>query len=61
MPRSSARINGLQTHESGDNYLDARRSPELNPDEFVWNDLKNNSLGRKAITCVEMMKHSKNT
>lgn len=31
-------------------------SPELNPDEFVWNDLKNNSLGRKAVTCVEMMK-----
>ena len=31
-------------------------SPELNPDEFVWSDLKNNSLGRKAITCVEMMK-----
>lgn len=31
-------------------------SPELNPDEYVWNDLKNNSLGRKAITCVEQMK-----
>jgi len=31
-------------------------SPELNPDELVWNDLKNNSLGRKAITCVEQMK-----
>lgn len=31
-------------------------SPELNPDELVWNDLKNNSLGRKAITCVESMK-----
>ncbi len=25
-------------------------SPELNPDERVWNDLKNNSIGRKAIT-----------
>jgi len=25
-------------------------SPELNPDERVWNDLKNNSIGRKMIT-----------
>jgi transposase len=24
-------------------------SPELNPDERVWNDLKNNSVGRKCI------------
>lgn len=24
-------------------------SPELNPDEYVWNDLKNNCLGRKVI------------
>ncbi len=24
-------------------------SPELNPDERVWNDLKNNSVGRKVI------------
>jgi len=24
-------------------------SPELNPDEQVWNDLKNNGLGRKSI------------
>ena len=24
-------------------------SPELNPDERVWNDLKNNSIGKKAI------------
>ncbi len=31
-------------------------SPELNPDEYVWNDLKNNSLGRKAITSIEEMK-----
>jgi len=31
-------------------------SPELNPDELVWNDLKNNSLGRKAITSVEQLK-----
>jgi transposase len=25
-------------------------SPELNPDERVWNDLKNNAVGRNAIT-----------
>lgn len=24
-------------------------SPELNPDEAVWNDVKNNAVGRKAI------------
>lgn len=24
-------------------------SPELNPDEYVWNDLKNNGIGRKII------------
>lgn len=31
-------------------------SPELNPDELVWNDLKNNALGRKAIDSVESLK-----
>lgn len=31
-------------------------SPELNPDELVWNDLKNNHLGRKAIVCAEQLK-----
>jgi len=31
-------------------------SPELNPDELVWNDLKNNSLGRKSITSLEDLK-----
>jgi transposase len=30
-------------------------SPELNPDELVWNDLKNNCLGRKAIGCAEQL------
>ena len=25
-------------------------SPELNPDERVWNDLKNNAVGKQAIT-----------
>ncbi|HDL01349.1 MAG TPA: IS630 family transposase [candidate division Zixibacteria bacterium] len=31
-------------------------SPELNPDEGVWNDLKNNGIGRKAITSPEQMR-----
>jgi transposase len=31
-------------------------SPELNPDERVWNDLKNNSIGRKAISSPDMLK-----
>jgi transposase len=31
-------------------------SPELNPDEWVWNDLKNNGIGRKIITTKEKMK-----
>ena len=25
-------------------------SPELNPDEFVWNDVKNNGVGRTLVT-----------
>lgn len=31
-------------------------SPELNPDEWVWNDLKNNGIGRKIITSKDQMK-----
>ena len=30
-------------------------SPELNPDERVWNDLKNNSLGRQVISSPDQM------
>jgi transposase len=30
-------------------------SPELNPDERVWNDLKNNAVGRQAITSPEQL------
>ena len=30
-------------------------SPELNPDERVWNDLKNNSMGRQIITAPDQM------
>lgn len=32
-------------------------SPELNPDEWVWNDLKNNGIGRMAITGPDDMKN----
>lgn len=31
-------------------------SPELNPDEMVWNDLKNNCIGRKVITGPDQLK-----
>jgi transposase len=31
-------------------------SPELNPDELVWNDLKNHVLGRKAIVGPTQMR-----
>jgi transposase len=31
-------------------------SPELNPDEHVWNDLKNNALGRTAISGPDQLK-----
>ena len=31
-------------------------SPDLNPDELVWNDLKNNGIGRKVITGPDQMK-----
>jgi transposase len=31
-------------------------SPDLNPDELVWNDLKNNGIGRQAIAGPDHMK-----
>ena len=31
-------------------------SPELNPDELVWNDLKNNCIGRAVHTTPEELK-----
>lgn len=31
-------------------------APELNPDELVWNDLKNNGIGRKGILCPAQMR-----
>lgn len=30
-------------------------SPELNPDEGVWNDVKNNGIGRQAITTPDQL------
>lgn len=33
-------------------------SPELNPDERVWNDLKNNAVGRQSITSPDQLKGS---
>ena len=33
-------------------------SPELNPDEYVWNDLKNNCIGRKFHTSKEHLRKS---
>lgn len=31
-------------------------SPELNPDEYVWNDVKNNAVGRSMITNVSNLR-----
>jgi transposase len=31
-------------------------SPDLNPDELVWNDLKNNGIGRQTITGPDQLK-----
>jgi transposase len=33
-------------------------SPELNPDERVWNDLKNNALGKQAITTPQQLRRA---
>ncbi len=33
-------------------------SPELNPDEYVWNDLKNHGIGRKIITSLPQMRQA---
>jgi transposase len=33
-------------------------SPELNPDEWVWNHLKNNGIGRQAIQTKPQMKRA---
>jgi transposase len=31
-------------------------SPQLNPDECAWHDLKNNAIGRKQVTDRESLK-----
>ena len=33
-------------------------APELNPDERVWNDLKNNALGRQVITTPKQLRQA---
>ena len=33
-------------------------SPELNPDEFVWNDLKSHCTGRKLITPLSQLRQT---
>ena len=33
-------------------------SPELNPDERVWNDLKNNGIGKQTITSPKQLQRS---
>ena len=33
-------------------------SPDLNPDELVWNDLKNNGIGRQAISGPDQLKQA---
>jgi transposase len=31
-------------------------SPELNPDERVWNDLKNNAIGRQSVKSLQQLR-----
>lgn len=33
-------------------------SPELNPDEYVWNDVKNNGVARMGVTNEKGMRHA---
>ncbi len=35
-------------------------SPELNPDEQVWHDLKSNAIGRSEIVSREDLEHKVN-
>jgi transposase len=61
-------VDGHPAHKSRNvvNYVDTIKkrfrlfflppySPELNPDERVWNDLKNNAVGRQAISSPEQL------
>jgi len=45
-----------ENHEQIELFFQPPYSPELNADEHVWNDLKNNCIGRKVITGPDMMK-----
>ncbi|MCZ7660785.1 MAG: transposase [Xanthobacteraceae bacterium] len=33
-------------------------APELNPDELVWNDLKNHAIGRQSIKGPDQLKRA---
>lgn len=55
MSSPSAKTKKVQRYVEGlDGWLELfflpPYSPELNPDECAWNDLKNNAIGRKPIT-----------
>jgi len=39
-------------------YILPPYSPELTPDEYVWNDLKNHGIGRKVITSLTQMRQA---
>ncbi len=51
---------GMRYVEEQDGWLELYFLPpyssELNPDEYVWNDLKNNAPGRKLITSREELR-----
>ena len=51
MPRSSVRINGSHAHDSGDNYLDARR-PEQGIATFLYRMLAQHAMqnGLQGLT-----------
>ena len=64
-------VDGSSTHtaKSVQRYLDTRKdrirlfffppySPEVNPDELVWNDVKNNGVGRTMIRTPEDLKRA---
>jgi transposase len=54
----SAKVKGLVESMKGklQLFLLPPYSPELNPDEAVWNDLKNNGIGRMSVSGPDDMK-----
>jgi hypothetical protein len=45
----SAAISLCALDESDDRHADLPYSPELNPDELAWNDVKNNGVDRASV------------